>query len=212
MVDQNKLPVQEPIFFNQINVDLPLENIYKRLGYRSGATILSKPQKKETEKIINDALPFIELRGGAVIEPVQKKNEIISIGGISIASRLLCSLLKESDEVLLCAATAGEKIIKEIKECGKSDLTRAVIFDAAASEIVDACFEWIINYYNRQLQRIDKRLTDKRISCGFADFAIENQKKIYDLLKLKKIGINITQQFMLIPEKSATAVLGVINI
>jgi len=204
--------VREPIFFQQINVDLPLENIYKRLGYRSSATILSKAQQKETEKIINDALPFIELRGCALIEPVQKKNEIISIGNISIASRLLSSLLKESNEILLCAATAGEKIIKEIRECGKSDLTRAVIFDAAASELVDACFEWITNYYNRQLQRAGRRLTDKRISCGYADFAIENQKKIYDLLKLDKIGIEITGQFMLMPEKSATAVLGIIDI
>ena len=204
--------MREPIFFQQINVDLPLENIYKRLGYRSSATILSKAQQKETEKIINDALLFIELRGCALIEPVQKKNEIISIGNISIASRLLSSLLKESNEILLCAATAGEKIIKEIKQCSQNDLTRAVIFDAVASEMTDACFEWIINYYNRQLLRAGKRLTDKRISCGFSDFAIENQKKIYDLLKLDKIGINITQQFILVPEKSATAVLGVVSI
>jgi hypothetical protein len=204
--------MQEPVFFNQINIDLPLENIYKRLGYKSGITMLSKAQQEETEKTINDALPLIKLCGCALIEPVQKNKEVISIGSISMESRLLISLLKESDEILLCAATAGEKIIKEIKKCGKDDLARAVILDAAASEMTDACFEWIINYYNRQLLRKSKRLTDKRISCGFSDFSIENQKKIYELLKLKKIGINITRQFMLVPEKSATAVLGVVNL
>jgi len=69
-----------------------------------------------------------------------------------------------------------------------------------------------MNYYNRQLARENKRLTEKRISCGYADFAIENQKKIYFLLKLDKIGINITEKFMLIPEKSATAALGIVRL
>lgn len=174
--------------------------------------MLSKAERKETERIINDALPFIGLCGCAAIEAIKKENGIIAIGNFSITSTLLYSLLKESNEIFLCAVTAGEKIIKEIKECGGSDLTRAVIFDAVSSEMTDACFEWIINYYNRQLQRTGKRLTSKRISCGFADFSIENQKKIYDLLKLNKIGIAITQQFMLVPEKSATAVLGIIDI
>lgn len=204
--------MQEPIIFNQINIDLPSDSIYKRLGYRNGITILSSKRQEETEKIINDALPFIELRGCAAIETIKKENETIHIGNFSITSGLLYSLLSESDEILVCAATAGEKIINEIKSCAKSDLTRAVIFDAVASEMTDASFEWMINYYNRQLSRAGKRLTDKRISCGYADFAIENQKKIYDLLKLDKIGISITQQFMLVPEKSATAVLGVVNI
>ena len=204
--------MQEPTIFNQINIDLPLENIYKRLGYRDSITILSESQRNDTEKIINDALPFIELRGSALIEPVRKNNEVISIGSISMESRLLGSLLKESDEIFLCAATAGEKIIKEIKKCGKNDLARAVILDATASEMTDACFEWVTNYYNRQLLRLGKRLTDKRVSCGFSDFAIENQKTIYDLLKLKKIGIDITRQFILLPEKSATAVLGVVKL
>jgi len=204
--------VQEPIIFNQINVDLPLGNIYKRLGYKNGTTILSESRQKETEKIINDTLPLIALKGCALVETVNKEREIMHIGNFSITSRLLSSLLRDSNEIFLCAATAGEKIMKEIKECSKTDLTRVVILDAVASEMTDAGFEWIINYYNRQLIRTGKRLTDKRISCGYADFAIENQKKIYDLLKLNKIGIEITQQFMLVPEKSATAVLGIVKL
>lgn len=206
-----KLSVQEPTIFNQINVDLPLANIYKRLGYRNGITALPKERQKETERIINDALPLISLKGCAAIDAVKKEGETIQIGNFSITSRLLASLLRDSNEIFLCAATAGEKIIKEIKDCAQNDLTRAVILDATASEMTDACFEWLINYHNRQLVRSGQRLTDKRISCGYADFAIENQKKIFCLLKLNKIGIDITQQFMLIPEKSATAVLGIIK-
>jgi hypothetical protein len=204
--------MQEPVIFNQINVSPPLEDIYKRLGFRNGTTKISQERRKETEKIISDALAFIELKGCAGIFAVKKDADAVSVGNFLIKSRLLYSLLGESDEIFLCAATAGERIMEEIKRCSKNDLTRAVILDAVASEMTDACFDWMMNYYNRQLARENKRLTEKRISCGYADFAIENQKKIYSLLKLDKIGINITEQFMLIPEKSATAALGIIRL
>lgn len=204
--------MREPEIFNQINIDLPLADIYKRLGYREGVTAMSASRQKETQEIIDSSLQFIKLRAAASIEVIKKENETIYIDSFSIQSKLLYSLLRESDEILLCAVTAGEEIIKEIKSIGKKDLTRAVIFDAVASEMADASLDWLVSYYGRQLVRSGRRLTDKRISCGFADFSIENQKKIYDLLKLKKIGVDITKQFMLVPEKSVTAVLGVIKL
>ncbi len=204
--------MRKPVIFNQINVSPPLEEIYKRLGFRRGMTKISQERRRETEKIINDALAFIELKGCAGIFKIKKGDGTVSIGKVLIKSRLLYSLLLESGEIFLCAATAGERIMKEIKKRDKNDLTRAVILDAVASEMTDACFNWMMNYYNRQLAREGKRLTKKRISCGYADFAIDNQKKIYCLLKLDKIGINITEQFMLIPEKSATAALGVVRL
>lgn len=204
--------MQNPTFFNQIKIDLPLKNIYKRLGYRKGITLLPEIKRKEIERIINDALELLALRGCALIETVKKNAQTIYNENFSITSGILSSLLKESEEILFCAATSGEGIIKEMKNCSKNDLTRAVILDAVASEMTDSCFDWIINYYNRQLSREGKRLTNKRISCGYADFAIENQKKIYDLLDLGKLHIKITPQFMLVPEKSATAVLGIIKL
>jgi cobalamin-dependent methionine synthase I len=52
-------------------------------------------------------------------------------------------------------------------------------------------------------------LTKKRISCGYSDFSIKYQKKFYKILNLKKLGISITKDYMLVPEKSAIAVLGI---
>ena len=75
--------------------------------------------------------------------------------------------------------------------------------------MADSAFDWIITYYNRELRREDKSLDDKRYSAGYGDFNLENQKIIYDLLGLKKIGVDITDTFVLIPEKSVTAMVGI---
>jgi hypothetical protein len=204
--------VKKPLFFNSITVSLPKERIYKRLGYRSGTTKLSKVKQKEIEKYIRDALSFIELKAAVLITKADMSLRGVKIAGIIFRSNLLFSLLKNSDEVLLCAVTAGNRIMDEIKNCEQVDLTRAVIFDAVASEMADSVFDWIVDYFNRDLLKIRKCLTKKRISCGYHDFSIEYQKKIYDLLNLKKMGIKITKSYMLLPEKSATAVLGIISV
>lgn len=204
--------MNKPLFFNSITIPLPKERIYKRLGYRSGKTKLSKVKEKETEKYISDALLFIELKAVAQVLAFERKKNNIIIGRKVFKSKLLSSLLKNSDKVLLCAVTAGNKIMDEIKNCEQIDLTRAVIFDAVASEMADSAFEWLTDYFNRDLLKKRECLTKKRISCGYHDFKIEDQKVIYELLRLKKIGVSITKSYMLLPEKSATAVLGVVSI
>ena len=200
------------MFFNSIEIPLPKERIYKRLGYRSRTTKVTEKKQREIDRYICDALDFIELKGAAIIAKINKNTKGINISGKVFTSKLLSSLLKNSNAVLICAATAGNKIMKEIKNCEQLDLTRAVIFDAVASEMADSVFDWITDYFNRDLLKTRKCLTRKRISCGYHDFSIKYQKKIYDLLNLKKMGIKITKSYMLLPEKSATAVLGIIDL
>ncbi|MFA6281526.1 MAG: hypothetical protein WCY05_03380 [Candidatus Omnitrophota bacterium] len=204
--------MEKPIFFNSITIKLPKEKIYKRLGYKSKVTRLSKIKQKEIEKYIRDALLFIELKGAALITKIERKPKGAAIGGKVFKSKLLLALLKNSADVLLCGVTAGSRIMDEIKKCEQLDLTRAVIFDAVASEMADSAFSWITDYFNRGMLKERKCLTKKRISCGYHDFSIKYQKDIYNLLKIKKIGVGITKSYMLLPEKSATAVLGVIDI
>jgi cobalamin-dependent methionine synthase I len=49
----------------------------------------------------------------------------------------------------------------------------------------------------------------RRFSAGYADFNLENQKAIYDMLQMGKIGVTITPNFILLPEKSVTAISGI---
>jgi cobalamin-dependent methionine synthase I len=107
------------------------------------------------------------------------------------------------------AVTAGPKIIQAIRALEKDDLKLGVIYDASASEIVDAGFDWIQNYYNQELARESRYLLGKRISCGYRDFSLKYQDIFYKLLNLERLGITMTKAYMLVPEKSATAVTAI---
>ena len=107
-------------------------------------------------------------------------------------------------------ATAGPEIMTAIQEdAAGRNVTRGVVLDATAGETVDAALDWIMAYYNQTLRRQGKRLLSARYSAGYGDLALENQRTMYRLLALEKIGVEIMETCILIPEKSVTAITGI---
>jgi cobalamin-dependent methionine synthase I len=78
-----------------------------------------------------------------------------------------------------------------------------------ASETADAGLDWIQAFLNSQMAKQGRKLTT-RYSPGYGDLDLSAQKVIYDALKLEKIGISITDRYLLIPEKSVLAIAGII--
>ena len=199
-------------FFDSIIIPTPGDKIYSRLGYAKGITKLKDKQRYKIEQCIEEALSFVRLKGaGARIRVTERdySKVVLSTGDI-FKSKELAKLLDACQEVLLMGVTAGSEIVKSIQEnfFGR-DETKAVIFDAVASEIVDAGLNWIMGYFDRELCRENKQLTKQRFSAGYGDFLLDNQKTICDTLGLEKIGVSLLDSYMLIPEKSVTAVAGV---
>jgi len=203
-----KLQVFDPIY-----IETPKEKIYKRLGYHEGMTVLSYLERRETERLIDDALLYLNLRGvaGRIAIEEREASGIVLSGGVIFKGELVSAVFESCSELLCMGVTAGDNIGEAIHSYKDSDLTRSVVFDAVASECADACFDWIQTYFSRQLSREKRELITKRISCGYSDFSLEHQKSIYDLLELNRFGVRLTSEFVLVPEKSATAITGIRN-
>jgi len=200
------------IFFESISIPLPRKEIYRRLGFIKGVTEISSSQKEEIELFIQDALSLIHLKGAGLRIPVQeiKGARIILAEDVTFESNQLAALLRNCREIVLMGATAGNDIMKAIEEdAAGRNVTRGIVFDATASETVDASLDWIMGYFNRTLLRENRQLLKKRYSAGYGDLLLETQNTIYRLLQLDRIGIRITESCILIPEKSVTAITGI---
>jgi cobalamin-dependent methionine synthase I len=155
------------------------------------------------------------LQGAGLRLPLRKKNETEVVlagrcGDEVLKSRLLARFLGACDEAVLMGATAGREVMAAISEdVGGNHVTRGVVFDAAASEMVDASLDWIMSYFARELRRENRILTESRFSAGYGDFLLENQGAMFRLLDLGRLDVQITESFVLIPEKSVTALAGV---
>lgn len=162
---------------------------------------------------MEEAAALINLKGAARRAGIKEKSgsRIVFAGGIVFHSKHLAALLGDCRQVLFMAAAAGSKIVDSIEQNTQAaDLSRGVVFDAAASEAVDSALDWMMNYFNQELRRENKCLTRRRFSAGYGDFLLKNQESIYKILELKKLGVSLTEEYMLVPEKSVTAVAGIL--
>ena len=176
---------------------------------------MTAAQRHEVEQYISEALALIRLRGAGLRLTMGRKDDahVVMVGGTGsevFKSRRLARFLRDCEEALLMGATAGSEVMAAIAGDATGDrLTRGVVLDATASEMVDASLDWIMSYFQRELRRENKTLTKKRYSAGYGDFVLENQRVLFKFLELDRIGVAITDNYILVPEKSVTAIAGV---
>jgi hypothetical protein len=200
------------VFLEKISIDPPCKKIYQRLGFKKRTSQIPASQQKETDSFINEASYLISLKGSLLRLAIKHNDgeKIFLAGGLTFTSKKLSVFLRDCREAVLMSATAGSAIMEAIKEkTRQDDLAAAVVYDATASEMTDAALDWIMDYINQQLRREGKALLPRRFSAGYADFNLENQRAIYDMLQMGKIGVKITPNFILLPEKSVTAISGI---
>ena len=202
----------ESKIFDAIMIDMPTEHIYSRLGYACGKTKIIKAQEEEISRFILEAQEFLKLQGAAMRLNILAKDagQVTLEKNIVLKSISLAQLLKDCDEVFFLGATAGLKIHEFIRSNSKEgDMTKAVVFDAVASECVDKSLDWMMEYFYAQLRRESKAFSRFRFSAGYGDFSLDNQRIFYDTLQLGHFGVRLTATSMFVPEKTVTAVVGV---
>jgi len=204
--------MENATLLKNIVVSPPLAKIYQRLGFRKATSQISSKTQKETDHIIAQATSLISLSGSFLRLSINDNSsgKIILAGDVTFQSKKLSVFLRNCKEAVLMGATAGDEIMEAIKEkSAQGDLQAAVIYDATASEMADAALDWIMDYINQLIRRERKTLLPRRFSAGYADFDLSNQKIIHRLLALEKIGVQITSECILLPEKSVTALSGI---
>jgi hypothetical protein len=195
-----------------IHIEPPRKDILARLKYNVHKTKLNEKSTALFEKTLGFAVSICECRGVYRFLDIEEKSdrEIVLSGGIVFESVSLAKLLKNSSKAVMMATTVGAEITVETNMLiGKNRASEAIIVDAAASEIADE----VMNKINLLCANLAKKegfkLTKMRFSPGFGDLGVENQKLFFKTLELEKMGLKLTESYMIVPEKSVTAIVGV---
>ena len=214
------------MFINSIPVKIDYHTIMIRLGYKKKTADVSEAFLAEVKEYIEETASLLELKASVKRLKILSKNEesttldlsgikrineaVIKIETLKINSRSLSKFLKDSDEVLIMAITGGKTVMDKVEECQKSEMTKAVVIDAAAGEIVDSGLDYLMSLFSRNLIRESRNLLSRRFSPGYGDLSLEIQRTIYDILELNKLDITLTDSCMMIPQKSVIAITGII--
>ena len=116
-------------------------------------------------------------------------------------------LLLPGEDMGVTLGTQMERLIQYHRRRSMAD---AVMIDAAATALIEAACDQVEEGLRAFYRQKELDVTD-RFSCGYGDLPLETQPDIVRLLDAPRaIGLTCSSSLILIPQKSVTAILGVI--
>lgn len=161
----------------------------------------------QTMRFIREAFQELEqiteLKYTYVVLPLTFECEdCLRLGTLQISSKHLCKNLEGCKAAILFGITLGTEVDRFIHRYEVANIAKAVVFQACAAAWIEKCCDEFQDNLNLQLR--------PRFSPGYGDFSITYQKDILQILDAsKKIGLSMTDSYMLTPSKSVTAVIGI---
>lgn len=195
-----------------INIQLPERDILFRLKYNVHKTVVDPDSLARIKGIMAKGFRLCQPQGvwgrwdiNDIIE-----ESVIFESGVEINSASIAKLLTGCHSAVFMAATVGPGIVEMASQAVLSgDGGSAIIFDAVGSETAEAAIEWVNAYIGSIIKKKGEVLTSMRFSPGYGDFKLEYQRLFYEMLQLGNMGVTLTKSFILVPEKTVTAIAGI---
>lgn len=189
-------------------MDIRTKEAVRYLGYGRCAVDeqtlqLIQESFRELEKL---AVPKFIYRIFELSFPDENK---LLIGKLLIESKSLQKNLKGCEQAVMFGTTLGTAVDRQIRKYELVDMARAVVLQACAAAYLE-------EYCDEMQEKIAEMFVKEesylrpRFSPGYGDFSIFHQRDILQMLDAsKRIGLTMTEGYMLTPTKSVTAIIGI---
>jgi len=135
-------------------------------------------------------------------------NKLILNKKYSFNSNNLVEKFKNCDQVITSVMTAGRETEELIKEYSQIGALEGYIMDTVASYIIEKLSEEFWNETRKKYNKNGKNITNC-VSPGNNDFPLSEQKVIFNYLQPNKIGVSISDSYVIEPIKSLSLLIGV---
>ena len=189
-------------------MDIRTKEVVRYLGYGKSAV------DQKTLLIIQEC--FEELERISELKCVYRIFELsfpledeLQICNLHIKSKNLYKNLRGCQQVIMFGTTLGSAVDRILHIYELTDIAKAVVMQACAAAMLEEYCDKVQNEIAIELSAEHLYLRP-RFSPGYGDFSIMHQREILDMLEAsKKIGLTMTDAYMLAPTKSVTAIIGV---
>lgn len=192
-------------------LDINKEEVLRYLGYKG----------QDIDENINNTIEECREEIKKVITPrvvYSYKNINSSDDGVEVITTNLIlkgkdikEHLKNSTECVLMAVTLGNEVEKKTRLYEKTNLTKALILDACATTAVEEVCDIVENSIKEKAILNGMNITF-RYSPGYGDLPLDVQNSFLRALEAqKKIGLTVSENNLLFPRKSVTAIIGIVD-
>lgn len=185
--------------------DALLEEIRRNLGCRtSDAQTLAM-----AEQALDILQKSVRPRSIWKIYPLRHTEQCVFIGGIPLEGDDIRRHLQGCEAAAIMAATLSVSAEVTLRRLVAEDMALALVADAAASALA----EQLCDRTEQEIrQRNPYEYMTARFSPGYGDLPLETQPLLLRLTDaVRTLGITVTPNHILLPQKSVTALIGLSN-
>ena len=192
-------------------LDINKEEVLRYLGYKGqdideNLTSTIEECREEIKKVITPRVVYSYKNIKASDDGVEVITTNLILKGKDIKEHL-----KNSTECVLMAVTLGNEVEKRTRLYEKTNLTKALILDACATTAVEEVCDIVENCV-KEKAILDGMNITFRYSPGYGDLPLDVQNSFLRALEAqKKIGLTVSENNLLFPRKSVTAIIGIVN-
>ncbi|HIU00460.1 MAG TPA: Vitamin B12 dependent methionine synthase activation subunit [Candidatus Coproplasma excrementavium] len=131
----------------------------------------------------------------------------LNLGFAEVESKSLQRNLVGCNKIVLFAATLGIGPDRLIAKYNRISPARAAVMQALGAAAAEQWCDMVNECITRQYGS-----SRPRFSCGYGDLPLKLQREIFPALQVtKNIGVTLTDGDLMMPEKSVTAIVGILG-
>lgn len=183
-----------------------INEVYRYMGFRGENPDPHIAQM--TLQIVKEIADSVSPKFCAVDTGISIIGENVRLDWFTLASSALAKHLLGCERGIIFAATLGSGVDMLIYKYSMTSPAKAVAAQAAATVLIEKYVDDICDIFSEEAAKEGLYIT-ARFSPGYEDLDIKNQKEFLKALDAdKRIGLCLTDSYMLTPVKSVTAIVG----
>ena len=133
---------------------------------------------------------------------------LLLANGYALRSRLVVTQLARAAQVAVALCTIGPRLEAEASRAfAAGQGVMGFLYDSAGSLAVSHVARTVVQHIQEMAARRGQQASFP-ISPGSADCTLEDQKVVFDLLPAERIGVRLTDTFLMVPLKSVSLLIG----
>ncbi len=202
------------VVLNNIHFSIEEKSVLRELRIPRNIETLRDINEKHISRDIKNAidLAYTLIRGAACyrtfrIEAIADPRVRIAESDSVFIGENMIRLLKNCDYSTLLVCTIGEAIVRKIEEISVNSIADAYYLERVAALMADYVAEQAGSVIETEIRKNGYEPTF-RYAAGYGDWGLAAQSEIMRLTEADKIGVSVTESFIMVPRFSVSAVIG----
>lgn len=192
----------------QVSFDAPPVSRREVLRY-AGCKAETEEVSRLVDKCCEETEGRLSYRVCYDIYDLRRSGDTLSFANINTQSDTLKTAFNGCGGVLVFGATVGAEMDRLILKYSHLEPSKALIMQALGAERIESLCDAFCRETAQELTRQGKTLLP-RVSPGYGDIPLTMQKELFALLDCpRKIGLTLSEQLIMSPSKSVTALAGI---